>query len=25
MLERQGRFYVLWNTRQEPLSVHRLP
>ena len=25
LLERQGRFYVFWNTRQEPLSVHRLP
>jgi hypothetical protein len=25
VLERQGRFYVFWNTRQEPLSVHPLP
>ena len=25
VLERQGRFYVFWNTRQEPLSVIALP
>jgi len=25
LLERQGRFYVFWNTRQEPLSVIPLP
>jgi hypothetical protein len=25
VLERQGRFYVFWNTRREPLAVHRLP
>lgn len=25
LLERQGRFYVFWNTRQEPLSVIAIP
>ena len=25
LLERQGRFYVVWNTRQEPLSVIAIP
>jgi hypothetical protein len=25
LLQRENRFYVFWNTRQEPLSVHALP